>query len=277
MANRGECILMRREPGNPYGSNAIRVDNVAGQQIGHIPKGIAAKLAKYMDHGWLFVERRLSGCKGTYDCPLEVSLFGPDPQTDAGKQLGAKVIADRLPTNAYKGAERRETERKKLEEEERKRRAKEEKRRLAEARRAATGAGKGSGIPSSQNPEWANQSTPGESSQPVMDHLLEASQRFNRRQSSSATDQYGLQEEALKNMPMATKPVSIKTEMLPYQLQALKWLLDQENPQPPPSGSKETVQLWKWRDRQNNAFTNIATNFSTTDAPSLASGGILAD
>ncbi|KAK5125033.1 hypothetical protein LTR85_001224 [Meristemomyces frigidus] len=115
------------------------------------------------------------------------------------------------------------------------------------------------------------------SSQPVMDDLLEASQRFNPREIGQATDQYGMQEAALKNMPLATKPQSIKTEMLPYQLQALKWLLDHESPQPPPPGSKEAVQLWKRHDRQNNAFTNIATNHSVSEAPVFANGGILAD
>lgn len=46
-SNPGEHILMRREPGNPYDSNAIRIDNIAGAQIGHIPRRVAEKLAKY--------------------------------------------------------------------------------------------------------------------------------------------------------------------------------------------------------------------------------------
>jgi hypothetical protein len=31
-----------------YDPNAIRVDNVLGQQIGHIPRTVAAKLAPYL-------------------------------------------------------------------------------------------------------------------------------------------------------------------------------------------------------------------------------------
>lgn len=77
-ANPGEYILMRREPGNAYDSNAIRIDNVAGNQIGHIPRTMAAKLAKYMDNGWLYMEGRLAGEIGFYECPLEVRMFGPD-------------------------------------------------------------------------------------------------------------------------------------------------------------------------------------------------------
>ncbi|KAI7092198.1 hypothetical protein KC352_g40439, partial [Hortaea werneckii] len=81
IANPGECILLRREPGNPYDRNYIRVDNVGGEQIGHIPRRVAAKLASYMDSGWLFVEGRLSGRMGQFDCPIEVDLLGPDPHS----------------------------------------------------------------------------------------------------------------------------------------------------------------------------------------------------
>ncbi|KAK5125032.1 hypothetical protein LTR85_001223 [Meristemomyces frigidus] len=113
MANPGEYILMRREPGNPYDRNAIRIDNVGGTQIGHIPKRIVEKLAKYMDRGWLFCEGRLAGVVGQCDCPLEVDLYGPDPHSEAGRQLAAKMAADKLPTKALKEAERREKERQK--------------------------------------------------------------------------------------------------------------------------------------------------------------------
>lgn len=67
MATAGEVVICKREPTNPvsrtahtqhlfadltrlnqYDSNAIRVDNVLGQQIGHIPRAVAAKLAPYL-------------------------------------------------------------------------------------------------------------------------------------------------------------------------------------------------------------------------------------
>lgn len=47
-ASEGERVALKRQPHNQYDSNAIRVDNVMGQQIGHIPRNMAAKLAKYM-------------------------------------------------------------------------------------------------------------------------------------------------------------------------------------------------------------------------------------
>lgn len=47
-ATPGEYVIVRREPSNPYDSNALRVENVQRDQIGHIPKTMASKLAKYM-------------------------------------------------------------------------------------------------------------------------------------------------------------------------------------------------------------------------------------
>jgi SWI/SNF-related matrix-associated actin-dependent regulator of chromatin subfamily A3 len=47
-ATPGEQVMVRREPGNPYDSNAIRINNVQGTQIGHLPRNLAAKLTPYM-------------------------------------------------------------------------------------------------------------------------------------------------------------------------------------------------------------------------------------
>lgn len=44
----GERVLLIREPNNPYDRNAIQVKNVMGNQVGHIGRNIAAKLAAYM-------------------------------------------------------------------------------------------------------------------------------------------------------------------------------------------------------------------------------------
>ena len=277
-ANAGEHVLIRREPGNPYDSNAIRVDNVNATQIGHIPRRIAEKLAKYIDRGDLVCEGQLSGVIGNYDCPLNVRMFGPDPNSETGKTLTERMKADKLPIAAVKEAERREKAAEKARKDAEKQRQQEEKRRLAEARKAAAAAGKGGRVPSSsQDPQWAaSQAQRDGSSQPVMDNILEASQRFNPRDVGATAEQYGMQEAALKDMPLAKQPEAIKTEMLPYQLQALQWLLDRESPKLPAAGSKQTVQCWQRHESKKDLFTNIATTYSTQN-PTLASGGILAD
>lgn len=47
-ANPDERVIVNRDANNHYDRNAIRVDNVMGAQIGHIPRQVAAKLASYM-------------------------------------------------------------------------------------------------------------------------------------------------------------------------------------------------------------------------------------
>ncbi|CAG7961707.1 unnamed protein product [Penicillium salamii] len=49
-ANPGESVLVRREANNQYDRNAIKIENVMGAQIGHLPRQMAAKLAPYMVH-----------------------------------------------------------------------------------------------------------------------------------------------------------------------------------------------------------------------------------
>jgi len=278
-ASRGEVILTRREPGNPYDSNAIRIDNVNGQQIGHIPKRIAEKLARYMDDRWLHMEGQLAGEIGTYDCPLTVKMYGPDPRSDTGREIQERMKNDNLPIKALHDAERAEKQREKDRKEAEKRQRIEQNRQKAIALRAAR-LSKGAAAPSSsQEPQWSSESQSGLEpvKAPVMADIIEASQRFNPRDMGKTADQYGMQEEMLKNMPMAPKPEAIKTVMLPYQRQALHWLLSQETPSLPGSSDIESVQLWKKHPSKPNAYTNLATSFSVQGAPPLASGGILAD
>lgn len=272
MANAGEHILIRREPGNPYDSNAIRIDNVAGVQIGHIPRRVAEKLSRYIDNRWLRIEGILAGEKGAFDCPITLNLFGPNPESDEGRQLKERMRGDKLPTTALTAAEREAKKREKARQDAAKKRAAEEKKRLAEARRAAAG-GKGGSIPSSQG-EYANQHTPDGNGEAVMSDILEASQRITPRDFKADAEQMGMTEDDLSGMPMANKPNAVKTEMLPYQLQALSWLMSQEAPHLPYSSSpSDAVQLWT---KSRDGYTNLASNYSTRE-PVLASGGILAD
>lgn len=117
----------------------------------------------------------------------------------------------------------------------------------------------------------------GDSGQSVED-LMETSQRINPRELSEVTEKFGAGEDVLAQMPMAECPHKLQTQLLPYQRQGLAWLLGKENPQLPPEGSDDAVQLWKRSKIGRNIFTNIATNFSLQgQEPTLASGGILSD
>ena len=211
-----------------------------------------------MDNGWLHLEGKLNGEIGQFECPLLVNMYGVSPESVEGRQLSNKMVADKLPLTAFREAIRNTQNRRK----------EEEKERLAAARRAAAAA--------KESKYTSSQTTAGGSSQrAIMPDIMEASQRISPRDVASSADKLGLSEENLSNMPMAEQPHHIKTTMLPYQRQALQWLLDQESPEAPTQGAEESVQLWK--KERSGRYNNLATNFSTQDLPTLASGGILAD
>ncbi|EUC38636.1 hypothetical protein COCCADRAFT_647 [Bipolaris zeicola 26-R-13] len=104
-ATEGETVVLRREPHNQYDANAICVDNVRGEQIGHIPRGLAAKLAKYMDDCSLLIDARITGYKGYYECPIELLLYGTDDPVQR-QQLMARMKKDRLPVGPKEATKR---------------------------------------------------------------------------------------------------------------------------------------------------------------------------
>ena len=199
---------------------------------------MAAKLAKYIDNGWLLMEGSLSGDIGQYDCPVAINFFGPPLSSPLSEEVRERMMVDRLPTQDISRFER---DQKKMEQ-------------TVERKRAA-------------NSQFTASQPPGL-----------GSERFNPRDVSRAAEQFGTSEDDLAAMVKAKQPMRLSTTMLPYQLQALAWMLEKENPKVPAKGSKDFVQLWRRHERYPNAFTNIATNFSIKDKePVLASGGILAD
>ncbi|KAG8533261.1 uncharacterized protein KY384_002044 [Bacidia gigantensis] len=262
IANNGEYVVLAREPHNQYDSNAIQVQNVQRQQIGHVPRTNSAKLAKYIDNGALLLEGSLAGQMGHYDCPMIIKLFGTSEPVERAN-LRSQLKVDRLPTEVIDGKER----------EAKKRKGQELKQAAAKRGKKASGKGLPSsldvGVHSSQGDGMPDQN---------LDDLIESSQRFNPREIGEVTEKFGAAEDVLAAMEMADTPKELSTTLLPYQRQALKWLFEKENPQLPTEGSTEAVQLWKRSTRDKDIFTNIATNFSIKgQQPALASGGILSD
>ena len=215
-------------------------------------------LAKYMDEGLLMLDAVLAGRRNEYDCPLTVGLYGTsDPAgRDALKQ---RMTKDRLPLDTFRQREK----------EEKKRKAAELKN---VAKRGVQIREKKSTFTNTNNLSLADD----EPSQ-TLDDIIVESQLFNSREMGEVAEKFGTGEDMLAKMPMADNPSRIATSLLPYQRQGLAWLLDRENLRLPPKGSKDVVQLWKRSAENANNFTNVATNFSVTSEPRLASGGILAD
>lgn len=265
-ATEGEFVIVRREPSNPYDSNAIRIENVRRDQIGHIPRQIAAKLAKYMDPGKVLVEGSLAGRKGQYDVPIVLRLYGTS-NLEQRAELVDQMRMDRLPLDGII------------------QRAREEKKRKVEELKRLKNARKGGILLPSSSQQWEagssqtqfSNSQPNSSPAPNLENIMAGSERFNPREVGEVIEKFGAGEDDLAAMPMAEYPEKLATKMLPYQRQALAWLLEKENPKLPAETSADVVQLWKRSPQNLRLFTNIATNFTTTEKPTLSSGGILAD
>lgn len=262
----GEYVRVRREPRNPYDSNAIRIDNVLRDQIGHIGRNVVAKLAPLMDSGLLLVEGALTGPKTYYDCPIGLKLFGTNDAV-AGAALARRMEAVGLPIKEYN---RSEQQRKKQLQEF-------EKQQKARRKAAATMLKKGISVIDNEGPNrYSNLGTStGIRTDPNqnMDQLLSGTATFNPRDVQDLVNKLGAGDDVLAKMPMAEQPQELATMLLPYQKQGLEWMLGQESPEPP-KDSNEMVQMWK---KAGKFYTNIATNFSLNKAPVLARGGLLAD
>ena len=233
------------------------------------------------DAGTLLVEGSLAGLKSTFDCPIALRLYGTSDPAER-ESLKTRMKRDYLPVDALDQREReekrRQAEQKKRQAEELKRlqvARREEIRRIREGRGGRLGGGQQREVSSSQTGYVG--STPSVTVPQVktMEEIMQGSQKFNPREVGEVVEKFGAGEAALARMPMADFPEKLSTKLLPYQRQALAWLLEKENPQLPPVGSDDVVQLWK--HSAPNMFTNIATHFTLKGQdPVLASGGILA-
>ncbi|KAI1735393.1 SNF2 family N-terminal domain-containing protein [Xylaria scruposa] len=237
----GESVLCIREPNNVYDRNAVRVDNIMGSQIGHLPRVLVQKIAPYLDSGEIVLDGVLNGHKGPYDCPVLLNLYGTS-NPSARLQLEAKLKADKL----LKATELKNT------------------RKEAEAERAIA--------------KQAKNDTPalglGSSSQQPIE-VLSDSEEVDFRADPSALDVLNMDEATLSAMPQAAQPDTIKSNLLFHQLQGLAWMKSKEDPQLPAPTSSDIVQLWKRTTGGN--FQNLASGHITNTPPRLLSGGILTD
>ncbi|ROW14507.1 hypothetical protein VPNG_03176 [Cytospora leucostoma] len=238
----GEVVVLRREPSNQYDSNAVRVNNVMGAQVGHLPRTLVEKLAPYIDSGEIHVEGAITGEKGYFDCPIRLILFGTaDP-------ISRRILEERLKFDKLLKATQLKQTRPKPPEPQR----------------------KVMGLKSSQ-------SSAGLPTEPEvsLEQLAQTSQAVHFRDGDDNLKTLAMDEDSLSKLPLAPQPEAIKSKLLPYQLQGLAWLQSKENPKFPSPGSDDVAQLWK-RDARGR-YTNIASSFTTASAPALGKGGILAD
>ena len=188
----GEMVICRREPNNPYDRNAIRVLNVQGDQIGHIPKTWAAKIAKYMDNRSLLVEATITGPKGEFECPLELKFYGTNEPLEREKLL-SQMRADKLPVGPAAERKREEAA------------AQKERQRLAKeaAKQAKKNGGTVVGV---EGQTWetgmseymaGSSQIQGAEPGPSLEDIIGSSERFNARNFENVVEEFGVKEDDL--------------------------------------------------------------------------------
>ncbi|XP_054241735.1 helicase-like transcription factor [Indicator indicator] len=84
IVNNNEMVALQRDPNNPYDKNAVKVNNVNGDQVGHIKKELAAALAGIMDNKLAVVEGVVPyGAKNTFTMPVQMSFWGKEENREA--------------------------------------------------------------------------------------------------------------------------------------------------------------------------------------------------
>ncbi|KAL6067925.1 hypothetical protein STEG23_022541, partial [Scotinomys teguina] len=95
VVNNNEMVSLQREPNNPYDKNAIKVNNVNGNQVGHLKRDLAAALAYIMDNKLAQVEGIVPfGANNAFTMPLHMTFWG--------KEENRKVVSDQLKKHGFK-------------------------------------------------------------------------------------------------------------------------------------------------------------------------------
>ncbi|XP_008071164.1 helicase-like transcription factor isoform X6 [Carlito syrichta] len=95
VVNNNEMVALQREPNNPYDKNAIKVNNVNGNQVGHLKKDLAAALAYIMDNKLAQIEGVVPfGANNAFTMPLHMSFWG--------KEENRKAVLDQLKKHGFK-------------------------------------------------------------------------------------------------------------------------------------------------------------------------------
>ncbi|KAM9007100.1 helicase-like transcription factor isoform 1-T1 [Ara ararauna] len=95
IVNNNEMVALQREPNNPYDKNAVKVNNVNGDQVGHIKKELAAALAGIMDNKLALIEGVVPyGAKNAFTMPVQMSFWGREENKEA--------VLDQLKSHGFK-------------------------------------------------------------------------------------------------------------------------------------------------------------------------------
>ncbi|KAI6046015.1 SNF2 family N-terminal domain-containing protein [Pisolithus marmoratus] len=278
----GEQVTLQREPRNPYDKNAIKVVNIGGMQVGHIPRDIAAQAAALLDRGLVSLEGiMLSGnlTGFSYSLALELRIYGASEKRDILEPLlawatpcqrGGSGPAGQVPgalsSPAYTGA-------------------------------VASASQNYHSLPISNRRRVISiaqsriQDEASKKQQEALDKAKELAQILGTLEKvdddsrrTSLLDTLCAADDIL-NLPIHPNPPGVANgdlvvDLLKHQSQALQWCIEHEYPTLPTTESDRPVQFWQYRKAGNKPYYfNLATKTpqEITAPPVLGRGALVAD
>ncbi|KAK9467130.1 SNF2 family N-terminal domain-containing protein [Lipomyces arxii] len=259
---------------NAYDRNSMKVMTPTNQQIGHLPREIATKLAPFVDSHKLLLKGIMHGIQGEFDCNLRIELYtSPALLVDLNiefvrNRIGVIPSKSRKPVGPLVSGPALDTDDL-----------------YNTTTRGAIGFGSspiqvvedGSSFHHAELASWQIGNPFFDSAQGAASMSLDALQGNTVIGESSdrgmSTARYGHTEETLKQLPKAIQPTRVSTKMLDYQLQGLGWLIQHEHPQ---LSKKRNSPTQFWVHNGGDRYWNSLTSMSARD-PELFSGGVLAD
>ncbi|KAL1760634.1 SNF2 family N-terminal domain-containing protein [Schizophyllum commune] len=273
----GEEVQLIREPNNRYDRNAIRVSNIAGSQVGHIPKNVAARLAPLLDRGEITVEGVMKqgnlGSKAKkYSLDAEIRIYG---RSDRRRELEPKLI---WATPGQRGFEQ-----------------------LRNPSASSYGGGGygGGGMPPPPIPTYTGAASSSRMTNAQIEAIKKQQEALNNAaelkqmlsglekvddesRRNSVLDTLCSVDDVLK-LPEHPDPPGIAkgdlvVELLKHQKQGLQWAIEHEYPKLPTSEKDPPVQFWQYKQMAGRPYYyNLATKTPQSTAPTLGKGALCAD
>eukprot|EP00762_Andalucia_godoyi_P000549 ANDGO_05357.mRNA.1 Putative SWI/SNF-related matrix-associated actin-dependent regulator of chromatin subfamily A member 3-like 2 len=246
--NDGELVSLIREPFNAYDRNSIRVDNIGGRKVGHVPKDLAALLAPYVDSKEIsitgYVEKRGGNM---YTIPLEITVYAEPAKHERVKKI--------LPIGKYVAPWSLYPE--------------------------TVPGGYTAGSYSRVSSQHRSQMIAAEYAKAAKESRAKEMERRKQLSDISSTFDSRFLGTMLDGgeLPRIAKPEGILTSLFPHQEQALAWMLQKEQDAFTRLGpEKKSHFFWQFHDRGGvPMYHNVLTRFTTNVHPTFPGGGLLCD
>ncbi|KXN85344.1 Putative SWI/SNF-like matrix-associated actin-dependent regulator [Leucoagaricus sp. SymC.cos] len=265
----GEEVVLVREPRNRFDANAIQVKNIGQDQVGHIPRAVAAKLAPLLDRNSITVEGVINdgnlGRSNAYTLSLTLRIYVVADTLDVlepqlvwatpSQRGGAALYRAPTPAYAYGSPAVQQTPSISTAQQEAMRKHQEAILKQQALRKAAE-----------------------------LKQMIDGLEKVNDEGRRGSLLDTLCSTEDILNLPLhpdppGTQKGNLQVDLLKHQSQALQWCIEREHPVLPTKESDKPVQFWQYKTANGKQpyYFNLATNTPQTQPPVLGRGALCAD